>query len=377
MVLWAAVVTADVIAQPVRALNSVADTDFVAFLTGGRLLGSEPRCLYCSSAQLDAQTAVLGHAPANGLDQFVNPPLAAFVMRPLTVLSAQTALLIWLAVSVLALVTAVAVVARRLLPHVRKQRLPLVIGVTVLPGMAASIAYGQWDALALLAAVVAVDRLQRGDSMVAGLLLACLAVKPQLMFLAVPALLFARSWRTLAGIAAGLAVWTASTVALIGADGATTWVRDVLPARVGEASKAVGVPGLMASLGFSDTAAFAGAAAMTAIAVILLWRRRAALQADPAMAAGLGITASVACSPHVFAGDVALMGVLLALEARHRPGPAWTAAVILGAATVLDSLWPAVHTQAIVVLVLLATRLASRPQGSATLRRAAERPASA
>lgn len=367
---WAVVVVGFVLAQPVRALSSVDSTDFVAFLTGARLLGTDPECLYCSPAQLQAQTAVLGHAPTIGLDQFVNPPLAAFLLRPLTLIPVELALLLWVVISIVALGLAVAVVWRRLPGELAALRLPLACGATVLPGVAASLAYGQWDAVALLAAVVAVDLLLRhGDSVAAGLLLATLAVKPQLIFLALPALAISRCWRTLAGLSAGLALWAISTVVLIGPRGASTWVREVLPMRVGEAGKAVGLPGLVAQVGGSATIAFAGAAGMAAIAVALLWRCRQALVGNPAIAAALGITASVVCSPHVFAGDVALIGVLLGIEARRSPTTVWMTAVTLGAATVVDSAWPPLHAQAIVATAILGHRLlgSARPRGATRL----------
>src|SRR5260370_23864932 len=82
LLLWSAVALADIAAQPFRALAWSENTDYVAFVTGARALGSDSGCLYCNTTQQGAQTSILGHAPVIGLNQFVNPPAAAWLMRP-------------------------------------------------------------------------------------------------------------------------------------------------------------------------------------------------------------------------------------------------------------------------------------------------------
>ena len=75
---------------------------------------------------------------------------------------------------------------------------------------------GQSDGLMLLAATLAIEALAGGRPVFAGLLLAPLLLKPQLVWLVPPALIVARQWRMLGALAAGAVVVLLGSVAVAG-----------------------------------------------------------------------------------------------------------------------------------------------------------------
>lgn len=344
--------------SPLRALRTFEKTDFVAFLTGARILKDGASCLYCASSQAAAQTALLGHPPETGVIPFANPPLAAWALRPLAGLDVQFALAVFLAVSVVCLVLA-AVVAWDLLDGLRPASRAMVVAcsIAVLPG-AEALAYGQWDPGLLLFVMLALRRLRNGDDLLAGILLSALWVKPQLVWLAVPVLLIARSWRAVAGLTIGASAWAATGVAIVGAGGVRDWWESIIPGRLQEAGRAVGLPALATDITGIHAAAFATSAVLAAIALVLVWRARERL--DPASALGFGLVLSVVLSPHAFFTDVILVAPALLLIGRRRSSEAFVLSVVIGFAYLVDQALPtgAAHFTAVATLVLAARVLA-------------------
>ena len=80
------VLLANLVAQPLRGLRYAVHTDFVAFVTGGRILHAGSTCLYCPATQAAVQTRLLGFAPSWGIVPYANPPLFAYLIQPLALL---------------------------------------------------------------------------------------------------------------------------------------------------------------------------------------------------------------------------------------------------------------------------------------------------
>jgi hypothetical protein len=331
---------ARLLSAPLQALHG-AGSDYISFATGSRILASGSRCLYCLSTQADAQAEVLGYRPvppAPGFPHiFANPPLAAWLLRPIAALPLSAGLAAFLVASLVALFAAARLLERRLprtLPESR--RALLVITATASLPAATTLLLGQWDAFLLLAAVGAIWALDRDRPLTAGLLLSVLLVKPQLAWLLLPLLVAASRWRIAAGFALGAAVWVGSGLLIVGPRQLIELLPLVRARQTGESLLTAGLPAL-AGLAGGNTAVLVAAPVLAAAAVALAWRCRAGLrQAAPTVAVSLGICASILCAPHVFSDDLLLLAVPLVVLATTWPGAALAGAVALSLAFVLD-----------------------------------------
>ena len=355
------VLLANLVAQPLRGLRYAVHTDFVAFVTGGRILHAGSTCLYCPATQAAVQTRLLGFAPSWGIVPYANPPLFAYLIQPLALLPLRAAMAVFLGLSLLALGGA-AVLLARWLPRewpLSQRSLLLIASVALLPG-AESFAWGQLDPLLLLAAAAAMG-LMAQRPLIAGALLSVLVAKPQLVWLAVPALVLIDSWRVLLGFAAGTAVWLVSGLMILGGQHLADWLRYVLPAHVGEAGKTVGFPAVA-----GGSASFALATLLAAIAVGVAWRLRETLRSNPAACVSLGLAASLVCAPHVYSQDLLLLAPLLVIWGGRHPGAALLAALALDGAYLLDQSLAPLHAEAIATaaILLAVTRSLARPAAS-------------
>ncbi|HZU77857.1 MAG TPA: hypothetical protein VFA70_13900, partial [Dehalococcoidia bacterium] len=130
-------------------------------------------------------------------------------------------------------------------------------------------------------------------------------------------------------------------------------------------------PSLDGGLGLpAPVAAVAGSGAGVAVAALgavvaacLLWRLRPQLAADPAVAAGLGITLSALLAPHIFAYDLVLAAVPLAVIGMRRPGLAIGLALLLDAAHAADGYFIAtgMHAETVVLLAIAAALAVAAP----------------
>ncbi|HET9052150.1 MAG TPA: glycosyltransferase family 87 protein, partial [Candidatus Dormibacteraeota bacterium] len=219
-----AVLVANAAAQPFRAERHPDETDWVAFASGARVLDAGSTCLYCTDEIARVQTDLLGFRPRSQAfpNPFANPPAVAWLLRPAGRLPLQGGLAVMEVLSIAALLLAGLAFRRRM------RGTPRATAVTVaallsLPA-AETLALAQWDAVLVAAAVGAVLCLERDRDAAAGLLLSLLLVKPQLVWLAVPALLVAGRWRALAGFAAGAVAWGVTGLALVGTGGLRQWL---------------------------------------------------------------------------------------------------------------------------------------------------------
>jgi len=324
------------------ALDEPPRTDFLPFATGARLLQADPRCLYCDGAQAAQQAAILGYVPAAGFPKpFVNPPLVAWALQPLSGLPLRDGLVALLGVLLAALGIAV-LAGDRLLPATWPGSRRLVLLLSALASLPAATAVGlaQWAPLMTLAGLGALLALRRGRPVLAGVLLSVLLVKPQAIWLVLPALAVAGSWRVLLGAGAGALGWLASGVLLVGPAQMLQLPRLIFERHVGEAFRTAGLPGLVTDATGNGGAAFVAACVLGGAAVIAALRWRSLLRGRPELAVGLGIAASLACAPHVFPDDLMLLAVSAVAWAPLAPWGALASMLSLSAAYVLDGWLP-------------------------------------
>jgi glycosyl transferase family 87 len=332
---WCALSVGILAVAPLRALRDADRTDYVAFATAGRILRAGSQCIYCYNTEAAAQAGVVGHVPSIGINIYANPPLAAWMLQPVSALDLQTGLLAFLLVGVAGLVAA-GVCTWRLLDRLplRERAAMTVSAIAVLPGSEA-IAFGQWDPILLGGLFASLLIARRGDAFAAGLVLATLWDKPQVVWLAVPILLVTGRRRMLGGLLSGGALWLTTGVAIAGPGAASDWWTSVTAVHVGETSRGVGIPALVADLTGWNPAAFLAAAILgvagVALAQVLARRHGADDVALVACAVGL----SVVLAPHVYDTDLLLLAAPLAATARSASGQAILLAVSMGVAHLL------------------------------------------
>jgi Glycosyltransferase family 87 len=365
---WMALALGDLAAQPLRAMRDFAETDYVyAFMTAGRMLHAGTSCLYCRAVQRAARAAFLQVRPTATNDLYSNPPPAAWVLQPITLLPPRLGLAVFLGLSVACLVASALLMVARLLPvemPVQTRLLVAMVAIGTLPG-AQALALANWDGLLLLAATGAVWAAMARRPVIAGLLLSTLLVKPQTVWLVPVALAAAGMRREVAGFAAGAVAWAAGSLALVGPNQLAGWFHDLLPAHVHEAHATIGLPGLVAAAG-GGTAGLAASAVLLILVLAAAWRMRRALAADPAGAVALGLVASALTAPHIWPEDVLLLATPLVVWAGRSLGGALAAAGALSLAYLGDSLLfgSAGHLEALALtgtLLGMAAQLRRRP----------------
>lgn len=245
-------------------------TDFLSFYAAARLaLVGLPALAWDPAAHAAAETAVFGRDL--GYWAFFYPPPFLALVAPLGLLPYSGALVVWLAATT---APALALI-RRYAPAV-----PLV-AVAAAPALWLNAGHGQNGALTLallLAGFLLADR----RPLVAGLILGCLIVKPQLA-LALPVIaLAAGRWRLIGGAIFAVAALTAASLALFGADAFRAFLAAGPLARAALESDLVGVHKMVSVfaaarlVGASIDLAYVaqGLAALAAFAVLAVAIRR-------------------------------------------------------------------------------------------------------
>jgi hypothetical protein len=164
--------------------------------------------------------------------RFLYPPLAASLMAPLTWLSYAAAKHLWMALTLAAVASALAVLVRAL---GARPSVETVLGLATFAGLFQPLVLhlerGQVDALTLLAVALALRPMvaEDRDAVGSGVLLAMGALlKPSVAFL-LPFLALRRRWRALGGFAAGAAAAVLATAALHGTAGLVAYVTKEMP----------------------------------------------------------------------------------------------------------------------------------------------------
>lgn len=195
--------------------------DFLAYYTAGRLLlDGVSAGLYDLPTQYFWQRSIMPEVSSvSALLAFLNPPFVALMLAPLTLLSLESAYLVWVALNLVLLsLLCWQLVAAMGLATAQVKLRALIMCVTFVPTMV-TIMQGQlsfWLALSLLLGWRA---LRCGHDMSGGLCLSLLLVKPQLVV--IPALILAwkRRFVALSGLGLGGVVFLICSLWLVGPDG--------------------------------------------------------------------------------------------------------------------------------------------------------------
>jgi len=356
VVLVALLALANLLVQVSWGLDAPPKTDYLAFSTGARVIHDNPTCLYCDEVQTQTQADILGYVPTSGFPKpYVNPPLIAFLMQPFSGLPLRTGLLVLM----LVLLGCLAFAARlflRLLPQEwpASQRLLLLAASVISLPAATALGLAQWAPLLLLCALGALAALRGGRPVLAGVLLSVLLIKPQTVWLVLPALVFAGAWRTLGGFAFGSAGWGLTGLLLVGPSQLVEWPRLVLERHVDEAYRTAGLPGIVTAVTGSGQAAFVAAVVLAVLVVAGLALAHRRLRGRPELAVGLGIACSMACAPHVFPDDLMLLAVTTVVWAPRAPRAAACALLAVSAAYRVDGWLPSslAHLTAVAALAI-------------------------
>jgi hypothetical protein len=296
---------------------------------------------------VESRTLVTGGAPVSHDDiPFENPPAAAVVALPFSLLSAGAAWRAWSLLQLLFLGLALWLVARAAPWPASLSRLPrLAIVLVALAGFGTGLLLleGQWDGVSALGLGLAYVAWRRGRPGVAGFALGFTAAiaKPQLVIGIAAFMLGRRDWRGIGGALCGAALTVVIGFVAVGPHGLAAFVTAVATPHDSPTAEMQGSSGLFGSLlgeapGVYFLSIGAGLAAAAAAGWLGIIARRRRDLFEPALCGAVAL--SLFASPHLLGHDLTLLapvmiGALAWLAGRptevHWPGAA-TLLVIAG-----------------------------------------------
>lgn len=286
----------------------------------------------------EQRVMVQAGAPADHLDiPFENPPAAAIVASPFSVLDAATAYRAWSLLQLLLVVAAVVIVAR-VAPWPERASRPLRIAIALVAlagfGTGALWIEGQWDGLLVLGVALAYWAWRCDRSVLAGLAIGVTAsiAKPHLVLGIAAFMLGRREWRAIAGAAVGGAGTVAFTLLTAGVTPITAFVKVLTIPRYSPLVEMQGATGLFASWMGTNGTSYVLALIVSligfSVAAYVGARTRANKDLlEPALAAA--VLLSLFGAPHLLSHDLALLAPALVFAcawiARHesRHAAAW------------------------------------------------------
>ena len=243
------------------------------------------------------------------------PPTLAWLVAPFALWPFPLALTLWTALLLVALVVTWWVCAPGFRWPVRGAHLAVALA-------AAPVAFGLLlgQVVFVVAAAVGVGwwLLRRERPFSAGLVLALIALKPQLAFLLPLALLAGGRWRAFAGWLAGSSTILAVCILTLGIGGLAVYARLLVEAT--SALDTLMVPVKLTLAGLLDQGMLAHAAQMAVVLLTLTccWRRRADAPEFPIAA---GLCASLLVTPFIHTQDLAMLFPAAWLSLRTRWSP--------------------------------------------------------
>ncbi|MDQ6847269.1 MAG: glycosyltransferase 87 family protein [Candidatus Dormibacteraeota bacterium] len=301
--------------------TNIGTSDFTATYVGATLLREgHGAAMYDHALQAPLHAALIAPLQRGNLP-YVNPPVAAGIVVPLTLLPLATAYRIWQAIQLLMLGAAIVVALRAApwparLPH-PGVRLAIALAALAGTGTLSLGLLAQWDGFTALGLAGAYALWHRNRGFAGGALLAASAAmaKPHLATGLAALLLGWRERRVLAGAATGLAAAVLASLIAAGPAALSGFVgAGVADATRWPLASLLGFTGLTGSWLGNGTAAHVLAAAGSLAAVtacIGLGRRvardRSAL--EPCLAAATVL--SLLASPHLLSHDMVLLAPVL------------------------------------------------------------------
>ena len=260
------------------AVTYPQNSDFAGVAAAHQAQSAGLGCIYTRSVQLAGAHLVPGviapPVPADLIWHFNEPPVMTLLGAPFAALGISTQVNLWEVVIWVALAACAFLLWRERggLSHWVMAAVAAALLLNLIANTEFSLA--QNDALLLIVALLALDLLRKHQDIAAGVLLGVVALKPQLVFLAVIALVIHQRWRVLAACAATVAAIGSISVLMVGGSCTAAWLGSAT--KLGEFQISIGLPGTLARL-LGSTAAAEGAfvlLAVTAVAVLIRIRRR-------------------------------------------------------------------------------------------------------
>lgn len=280
------------------------DSDFRVFWAAARLtLAGDPIAAF-DFARVDAEY----NAVTEGWMPWLYPPGYLFVVAPFGALPYAVA---FLAMTVLS-IGAMALASRPFVGRVK----PVWAAMSLAPAYLPALVIGQNSLIWLAVLLAALHALRSGRAVLAGVLIGCLTLKPQLGLMIPIALLAAGQWRTIVA-ACGTALTLVVVPTLI--VGLTYWPllierfsqqADRMITQVRDLFLTVGPFNLMTTLGLATPVALAvqwGVTAVAAVSVYVFWRsHRIAFDAK----AALLLIAILLSAPYLWYYEAAMMAAI-------------------------------------------------------------------
>jgi alpha-1,2-mannosyltransferase len=366
--------------------------DFLQFYTYGALV-RDGRAQHLYNPQAHADIARERIDPRMTLTGF-RPnysPVVAWLMMPFSALPFLQAYAAWCAVSGLLYALAVVLVTR-CGDVLRLDRVTVALAASAFPAAFVVVRYGQISAVSLVILAITVWLHSRARRFAAGLVLGALAYKPNLLVVPVLALMAARQWRLLAGLATGIVIEIAIDGALVGREVLSEYIQalatiamnpDLVQAYPTESHSARGFVRLLLAWRPALVATTVMALAVCVWAVAAVWRRSNDLRLRWASLT----LATLIATPHLLTYDLVLLAVPLILlvdwclrTGGTVPAGSWRVGLLLlfGAAwpgTLLARLYGVqLSTLGMGLVLWLVVDHSARPTASATTSSSSMRP---
>jgi len=299
----------------------VGRSDFTSIYVGATLLRQgEGSRLYDETLQAPLHARLIAPDPEGNLP-YVNPPAAAVVALPFSLLGLDTAWRLWSLLQLVLLAAAAAIAIRAApWPAATPRLVRLGAGGLSLAGVGTFnlLLLGQWDGLSALGLAAAYAAWRRGRLAWGGALLAMTAAvaKPHLALGLAVFVVARRDRRLLAGAAAGLVAVVGISLLAAGPSGCAGFLHAAMGSTTRwHLGELLGFTGLFGSwlddgLPAQALAALAGGAALAACAGLGdAWRRHPGLL-EPALAGAVAL--SLVAAPHLLGHDLTLLAPVAA-----------------------------------------------------------------
>lgn len=295
------IIAASVLEFVTNALHPTA-RDFISFWGAAQLaLAGHSAAAYDNQVLHAVQSAVASFGGSGAQMPFPYPTAYLALVTPFGLLPFPIGMAVWTACTFAFYMLA----ARRLMPQAGW--LP-----AALPAVYANAAVGQ-NAFLTAGIFMTGLSLMRRSPFVAGLVLGCLVIKPQLGLLLPVAFLAARSWRVIAGAALSSAALLVAGALVFGLHTTTAWL-DQLPlygtiTRDGLVgwSKLSSVYALARALGVSLGTALVVHGSVAAASAVAVWRIWRSDDADDNLKIAILSAATAVASPYFFFYDMVVL----------------------------------------------------------------------
>jgi hypothetical protein len=269
---------------------------------------------------VERRALVASGAPVGHDDiPFENPPAAAVVALPFSLLSAGTAWRAWSILQLLLMVLSLGIVARAAPWPTALRRLPrLAIVLVALAGFGTGLLMveGQWDGVSVLGMALAYAAWRRGRPELAGFALGFSAAiaKPQLVIGIAAYMAGRRDWRAVAGAIVGAALSLGIALIAAGPHGLSAFVSAVSTPHNSPTAEMQGSSGLFGSLlGPAPGVYFLSIGAGLMAAAVAGWLGTIAHRRPDLFEPSLcgAVTLSLFTSPHLLGHDLTLIAPVL------------------------------------------------------------------